>query len=509
MEYLNGMLARNVRLLGDRPYLITEQGTVTYRMFDERTSRLANVLSAHGARKGEPVGLYLADNLAMATCFWACLKLGAVPTPMSAMYREKELGHILAATAVRIVVADSDITANIEIMRPGNPALDTVLVSDRLNGGALSELASAAPGHFDAVESAPDDVACLFFTSGTTGLPKGTMQTQFSQFSALRDMMVTHRSRFGQEVYLCATPLFTNLGMTINLNLAMYSGGSVVLHDRWNTRRALDAIRQHKVSVFTGMPTMFVYLMNEFDPARDDLSSMRLCLIGGSPVSPTVVRKFEELSHGRLIQVYGATEGTGQVVIEPIMGKRKAGSSGVAVGSSRIEIVDGEHRPVPVGTLGEIVIGGDTLAKGYWRDPEATARAFTPRGWLSGDVGYVDDEGYLYVVDRIKDVIISGGHNIFPLEVEDILYAHPSVAVCAVVGIPDEVKGEIPVAVVARAPATGDSGADLIAYCRTKIAAYKAPRRVYFIDEMPLNGGKIQKRALVAAIADGRLRPAL
>lgn len=504
MECLNDMLRRNVRFIGDRPYLIGEDTTLTYAQLNDRAGRLANVLAGQGVRRGDPVGLYLSDNVMMATAFWACQRMGAVPTPMSVMYREKELRHVIGMTGMRLVLADAAVAANIT----GDPILKRVAVIGSSPGAGdplLGRMQESSP-HFDDAACRPEDVACLFFTSGTTGHPKGTVHSHLAQYSALRDMMVGHHSRWASETYLCATSLFTNLGATINVNLAMYSGGSVVLHDRWDTRKALDSIRRHRVSVFTGMPTMFIYLANAYDAAVDDLSSLRVCLIGGAPVPAAVVRRFEALSGARVLQVYGATEGVGQIVMEPLAGIRKPGSSGLPNGSCRISVVDEQRRPVPAGTVGEVCIAGDTVAQGYWGDAETTAAAFTAGGWLSGDAGYLDDDGYLFVVDRIKDVIICGGHNIFPLEVEEVLYEHPAVAVCAVVGVADEVKGEVPVAVVVRRDGTAVSSAQIIEHCRARISAYKSPRQVYFIESMPLNGGKVQKRALARDITDGRLR---
>jgi long-chain acyl-CoA synthetase len=504
MECLNDMLRRNVRFIGDRPYLIGEQITLTYAQLNDRAGRLANVLSGHGVRQGDPVGLYLADNMMMATAFWACQRMGAVPTPMSAMYREKELRHVIGMTGMRLVLADAGVAANIT----GDPVLSRVSVLPSAPGkdDPMLRLMEAAPTVFQDAECRPDDVACLFFTSGTTGHPKGTIHTHLAQYSALRDMMVGHHSQWASETYLCATSLFTNLGATININMAMYGGGAVVLHDRWDARKALDSIRRHRVSVFTGMPTMFIYLANAFDPAADDLSSLRVCLIGGAPVPAAVVSRFESLSGARLLQVYGATEGVGQIVMEPLTGIRKRGSSGVPNGSCRIAVVDEQRNRVPLGTVGEIRIAGDTVARGYWGDAEATKATFTPDGWLSGDAGYLDEDGYLFVVDRIKDVIICGGHNIFPLEVEEVLYEHPAVEVCAVVGLADDTKGEVPVAVIVRRNGKTASAAQIMEHCRARISAYKTPRQVYFIDSMPLNGGKVQKRALARDITDGRLR---
>jgi len=505
MECLNQILSRSVRFAGDRPLIISEERILTYNEFAQRTARLAHVLADSGVKKGDPVGLYLGDNLMMAIGLFACQRVGAIPTPMSAMYRSAELRNVLGKTQMKMLIADAAVADYVFSLSDEFPALKRIVVSAGLDDGEAALLMAEKPAQFDDVACNPDDVACLFFTSGSTGAPKGTMQTQFGQYSALRDMMVSHHSRFGSETYLCAASLFTNLGATINLHLAIFTGGTLVLHDRWDTRKVLDAIRRHRVTIFTGMPTMFIYLTNGFDPARDDISSLRLCLIGGSPVAPAVVAKFQNLSNGLVRQVYGATEAVGQVVMEPVVGLRKPGSSGIAIGSTRIRIVDDQGRQVAVGQTGQIVIDGDTVGRGYWNDPEATVKSFTTEGWLSGDIGYIDEDGYLFVVDRMKDLIIAGGHNIIPMEVEDAIYSHPSINLCAVLGVPDDLKGEVPVAVVSFARGDRVSGSELIGYCRSKIAAYKVPRRIYAIDEMPVQGGKILKRELLAAIKDKRL----
>ena len=510
METLNAMLARNVRMIGDKPFLRTEEGTLTYAEFDRRVSRLAHVLADCGVRKGMPVGLYLPSNPLMAEGFWASQKLGAIPVPMSAMYRAPEVVDIVARTEMPVMIADASTWPQLALAHNELETLRHILLAGASQPGAktLEPLLEAASDQFETVDVAPEDAAALFFTSGTTGTPKGTIQTQFNQCASLRDMMAFHRTRFASEIYMCAVPLFTNYGMTVNLNLCMYTGGELVLHARWDTRRVLDAVRHYRCTYLCGTPTMFVYLVREFDQAHDDLSSLRLCTTGGSPVPQEVMQKFEEFSNAPVLQVYGATESTGQCVIEPLYGVRKPGSCGVPVGSSTVEIVDDEGDPLPAGEVGEVLLAGDTIAKGYWRDAEATERAFTARGWLSGDLGYLDEDGYLFIVDRKKDVIIAGGYNVLPLEVETVLYRHPAVAVCAVVGLPDEAKGEIPVAVVQRGGDSVIGGAQLIAHCREQLAAYKAPRKVYFIDEMPLRAGKIVKRDLIEWIREGRLASA-
>ncbi len=503
MECLNQMLARNARSLVDKTFLIAESESLTYSEFDRRVSQLANVFAQFGVRKGDPVGLYLPSTPLMVVAFWACQKLGAIPVPMSAMYRATELRNVVNTTRLSTMLTDDETFSRVDAIRHELPSLMCVLVDGdgRTGQPALTDLMAAAPAEFAPIICAPDDIAALFFTSGTTGVPKGTIQTQLNQYSTLRDMMSFHRTRFGAETYNCAAPLFSNLGMTVTINLCMFSGGTVVLHDRWKTDQVLDAIGRHRVTFLAGTPTMFVYMVNEFDPARHDLSSLRMCTNGGAPVSSVVAGKFEAISGAPVIQVYGATETCGQNVMEPVIGIRKPGSAGVPVGSSRIEVIDDDGNQVPHGTIGEVVIGGDTVARGYWNDPEASALVFTSTGWKSGDLGYLDDDGYLFIVDRKKDVIISGGHNIYPIEVENILYQHPDVAMCAVVGLPDDAKGEIPVAVIVLKEGRVADSQSTIEFCRIRLSAYKCPRAVFFIDEMPMGAGKIRKQELLAMVS--------
>ncbi|AMS42578.1 MULTISPECIES: class I adenylate-forming enzyme family protein [Aminobacter] len=506
MEILSQVLARNARLIGERNFIISDKETITYARFAELTAQLANVLKARGVAKGDRVGLYLPSTPMMAIGFWACQRLGAIPAPLSAMFRHAELRKIVAQTGMKALVADSSTWSYFSEIRAEFADLaHCLVVSGDGSTDDLTSLMATAPATFEDVACHMDDICALFFTSGTTGAPKGAAQSQFNQCSTLRDMMVSHRTRFAEEVYLCAVPLFTNFGLTVTLNLCLYTGGTIVLHERWDTQRVLSEIGEYKATYFGGTPTMYVYMVNEVDPAKHDLSSLRICTTGGSPVPQPVIRRFEELSGARVTQVYGSTETSGQNVMEPTAGIRKPGSAGLPVGSSRISIVDDEGNAVPQGQIGEVIISGDCVAQGYWMDEKASAEAFGNGGWKSGDLGYVDEDGYLFIVDRKKDVIIAGGHNVYPLEIEALLYKHPAVAMCAVVGAPDESKGEIPVAVIVKAEGQDATADELIRHCRESLAAYKAPRAVHFIDTMPVEAAKIRKRELVLALRENRL----
>ncbi|TYB83202.1 class I adenylate-forming enzyme family protein [Maritimibacter fusiformis] len=508
METLPQILARNVALIPDQTFLIWEDERISHAEFGRRTARMANVLGAAGIGPGDRVGLYLPSTPMMAVAFWACQRLGAVPAPISAMFRQSELTAILSSSRIRALVTDAATQAYFDTIRADLPGDVPAFVTGGAAGAGDTDLDAAmkdAPDSFDDHPATPHDTAALFFTSGTTGRPKAIEQTHFNNCSSFRDMMVAHGTQYGRETYLCAVPLFTNFGLTVTLNLCAYTGGTMVLHERWDTERVLTDIARHKASYFGGTPTMYVYMVGGYDPARHDLTSLRVCTTGGSPVPQPVIRRFEELSGVKVSQVYGATETCGQNVMEPVAGLRKPGAAGLPVGSSRILIVDEDGQPMPVGEVGEVVIGGDCVTPGYADDPEATAAAFGPDGWRSGDLGYVDADGFLFIVDRKKDVIITGGHNIYPLEVESTLYQHGGVSICAVVPEPDEAKGEIPVAVVVPLEGREVSADDLMAFCRDNLAAYKVPRRIELIDDMPVEAAKIRKRDLVEALKSGGL----
>lgn len=505
METLDAMLRRNLETVPDRVFLIAGDLRLTYAAFGDAVARMAAVLAAQGIGRGDRVGLYLPSTPVMAVAFWACQRIGAVPAPLSAMLRHAEIGRILAGADLAALIAQTETWA---YLSQGTVALPPrVLVAGGAPPGALDLDAACAAAEplLAPVPVRLADTAALFFSSGTTGTPKAIAQSHFALSSSWRDMMVAHAARHGEAVYLCAVPLFTNFGLNVHLNLCLYTGGTLVLHERWDTEAVLTSMRQHQVTHFGGTPTMYVYIVGGYDPARHDLRSLRVCTTGGAPVPQPVIQSFERMSGVRVSQVYGATEVCGQAVMEPQFGPRKPGSAGLPVGSSRVAILGEDGTPLPMGEVGEVVIGGDCLSSGYAGNPQATAEAFGPLGWLSGDLGRLDDDGFLFIMDRKKDVIFAGGHNVYPLEVESTLYRHPAVAVCAVVGVPDPVKGEMPVAVVVRAPGASATAEELRLWCRESLAAYKAPRRVEFIDEMPVEAAKIRKRALVEALRDGTL----
>ncbi len=481
MQTLSELLRSHARHFKDKPFLICEDRRWTYGAYVGEVERLAQVLVDHGVTKGMPVCLYLPSRPELAIAYHACQLVGAIATPMSAMYRSAEITKIVTRTAARVIITDRERAPHVRGVQPELKSLRHVLVFGGDNEAApLEKLCRSAVPNLPDDTGGPDDVAALFFTSGTTGEPKGAMQSQRSILAGVRGGDTYAACACGNEVFLCVLPLFNKFGATVVLNGALYNGGTLVLRERWDLNGVISDIQQHKVSVFFGTPTMFTFLLKDYDARKDDLSSLRLCLAGGAVLVPSLVQEFEAKLKTRLINIYGATEVSGYVTAEPLTGPRIAGSVGTPIGATTIQVLDDNGRPVARGATGEIAISGDTVGPGYWQDATATAAAFRNGAWLSGDIGFVDDHDHLHIIDRKKDVIISGGFNIYPLEVENVLYKRDDVYLCALVAVPDAEKGEVPVAYVVPMPGKSPTADDIIAYCRKHLAAYKAPRRVVF-----------------------------
>jgi long-chain acyl-CoA synthetase len=500
MQTLSELLKNTADRYPDKTFIVYEDQRITYKEFDEKTSQFANALRNLGVKKGDVVGLYLPSCPELAIGYYACQKLGAIANPMSAMFKGREVDNVVSRTSMPVIVTSMDNYSVVQEVQSRVDTLKEIIVSGAPeNSGLLSmeQLIQQSSKEIELVKCEIDDVAVLFFTSGTTGLPKGAMQTHKSIYSTIRDMEVFWKFKHGKEVILGVLPIFNNFGATVNMNAAIFNGGTMVLIKRWDTEKVLEAITAEKATFFAGTPTMFLYLIQKFNAAKYDVSSLNLLITGGSIVPPEIIEKVEKELNVKVVQIYGATETSGANTAEPLVGIRKKGSAGVPIGSITIKIVSEEGEELPAGEIGEVVIKGDPVGIGYWKDIETTKKAFKEDGWYSGDLGYVDEDGYLYIVDRKKDIIICGGNNIFPIEVEDVLYSLPEVGVAAVVGIPDEAKGEIPKAFLVLNEGAKITEEEVIAYCRKNLSVYKVPRMVEFISEMPMNlNGKILKREL-------------
>lgn len=490
MQTLTRMFASTVQANPDRPFFVTDETTLTYAEFDRRASRLAAVLADHGVSKGEAVGILLPSNRQLALTYWALQKVGAVAVPINPMFRAPEVFRVTSKTRMRLLVTDP--TGRDEVARMEQPPAKLLV----WEGAGIEAALAEAPDTFEPVARGPEDPVCMFFTSGTTGQPKAVIQTERGQQSGLVAMFVHNRLRFGADVILNVMPLFNNFGASGVMNTSVFAGATMVHLERWNAAEALALITKHRVTVVLGSPTMYVDLCEHYDPARHDLSRIRTAVTAGAAAPPALIDRFREITGVRLSQIYGATETTAIVTGEPHGGRPRPGSIGRAVGSMEIRILGDDGEPMPTGRPGEMVVRGESVSPGYFEDPEAQT-AITEAGWHSGDIGYVDEDGFYYLVDRKKDMVICGGNNIYPAEVEAVIAEHPDVATCAVIGLPHERLGEVPVGVVVPYHERKVSAESIIDHCRERIAAYKVPREIHIMATLPLGPtGKVLKADL-------------
>jgi long-chain acyl-CoA synthetase len=469
----------------------------SYAEFDERATRLAGGLQTLGVQPGDRVACYMPNSIELIEAYFATSKAGAVTVFLNALLTAREIRYILQNSEAKVIVTTPGLLPNVQEARADAPRLETVIV----HGGT----AAPATVSFDTLLTRGDhrpvpvkveDVAWLGYTSGTTGQPKGAILTHLGA----THVAATVATRFGyreDDVVLCALPLFHSYAVNSCMIQVMMAGATQVILERFTPDGVLRAIQDHRVTLFPGVPTMFNYLVNVPDRAKYDLSSLRICKSAGAVLPAKLMHDFEALYGVPLIDGYGITEAHSFVTLNDPRGKRPGGSCGTPIDGVEVRIVDHGDREMPVGERGELVFRGPNLPLGYVNAPAATAEALRGGWYHSGDVAHVDADGFIYIVDRIKDTIICGGYNIYPKEVEDVIYAHPAVLDVAVVGVPDEAKGEIPKACVVLKPSVTVTAAALEAHCRKDLAAYKVPRVIEFLDAIPKTASGKTKRFLL------------
>jgi long-chain acyl-CoA synthetase len=422
------------------------------------------------------------------------LRLGAVIVPVVFLLSPDEVRHILEDSEARVVVTSPELVSKVEGWTG-----PVVLVGGGAGGLDWETLLAREDADAPIVPRQPSDLAVILYTSGTTGRPKGV---------ALSHDNLAANARAAASLYeldrtawaLAVLPLSHSYGLTV-MNAGNILGTRAVLLRWFNPELVLETIERFRVQSMAGVPTMYVYLLHYPDAGRFDTSSMRSWGSGAAPLPLEIVEPFEAKFGGRLMEGYGLTEASPVVSAHRLSGVRKLGSVGQPIPGVQVAILDDEDRPVPAGELGEICVRGPNVMLGYYRLPEETARTLR-HGWLhTGDVGRLDADNFLYVVERKKDLIIRGGFNIYPREVEEILYAHPAVAEAAVIGMPDPVMGEEVLAFVVRKPGAEAEADAIIAFCQERLAKYKCPRRVRFVPSLPKTPvGKILRKALRAEL---------
>ncbi len=520
------LLERGVELAGDRPALVFFGKKTSYRELFNATLSLAASFQEMGVEKGTRVALLLPNCPVYPMVYYALLKIGAIVVQLNPMYTPYELNQLLEDSGARLAVTldilgvkfqealdrglvDRIIVANMKDFLPfplnllfplkvrKEPRLDQARYGDRLVEFSPLIKTSKTPR---SVEIDPrEDVAVFQYTGGTTGLSKAAMLTHTNLVAnTIQTRAWSYRSKEGREVVMCVLPFFHVYGMTAGMNVGFYMGSTLVLVPRFDVKEVVKLIGKYKVTMFPGVPTIYVAINQYAAQHKVDLSSVEVCISGGAPLPVEVAQEFERITGGKVVEGYGLSEASPVTHANPIWGKRKFGSIGVPFPDTDSRIVDPETGDeLPLGEVGELAVKGPQVMKGYWNRPKETAQALR-NGWLhTGDMAKMDEEGYFYIVDRKKDMIISGGFNIYPREVEEVLYEHPKILEAAVIGIPHEYKGEAVKAYIVLKKGEVLSKEEVIAFCEERLAHYKVPKEVEFVSDLPKSMiGKVLRREL-------------
>jgi long-chain acyl-CoA synthetase len=473
------------------------QEELSYAELDDRSARLATRLREKGLRQGDRVGVMLPNVLEFPVTYYGVLRAGGVVVPMNVLLKRREIGFYLEDSGARLLLAWHGFA---EEARDGAAAAGAELIE--IEPASFAELLAA---HEPTPELAPteeDDTAVILYTSGTTGKPKGA---ELTHFNLSRNSDIAARTTCdisAGDVVLGALPLFHSFGQTVGMNASLRVGATLVLLPKFDPAEALEIMQREGVTNFYGVPTMYGALLHHPGLEDYDVSTLRICITGGASMPVEVLRGFEEAFGCELLEGYGLSE-TSPVASSNHPGRpRKAGSIGTPLEEVEMKVFDEDDNEVPQGEVGEIVIRGHNVMKGYWQRPDATAEAMRGGWFHTGDMARVDEDGYFFIVDRKKDMIIRGGYNVYPREVEEVLYEHPKIREAAVLGVPHDQWGEEIGAAVVLHEGERLTPEEVSEYVKERIAAYKYPRIVWFMDELPKGPtGKILKREIEAPAA--------
>jgi long-chain acyl-CoA synthetase len=485
-------LTNSVARAADDPALRMDDIVVSYRRLDELTAQLAGLLRARGIAAGDRVGIMLPNVPEFAVAYYAVLRVGATVVPMNVLLKRREVGFYLSDPEASLLIAWHGFADQAQAGAE-EAGVECLLVEPEAFARQLAE----AELLVEVAQRAGDDTAVILYTSGTTGTPKGAELTHLNLKRNV-DVSIGLFTIGEGDVILGALPLFHAFGQTCGLNTAIAAGACLTLIPRFDAGKALAIIERDRVNVFEGVPTMYSALLH--DPAAEtaDVSSLRVCVSGGAALPVEVLRSFEERFGCVVLEGYGLSETSPVASFNHPDRERTPGSIGTPVEGVELKLVDDDGNEVEAGEVGEIAVRGHNVMKGYWRRPEATAEAIDADGWFkTGDMARVDEQGRYFIVDRKKELIIRGGYNVYPREIEEVFYEHPAVREAAVIGIPHAELGEEIAAAIALKPGAEATPEELRAFVKEQVAAYKYPRHVWTVDELPKGPtGKILKREI-------------
>jgi len=468
----------------------------TYAEFDKAVNRTARLLAAHGIAKGGAVSLLLPNSAEYVIAYFACFKLGALANPVNSLLKAPEMAYVISDSEAKALLVHSEFRAQIEALRGELPKLSSVIEFDD-ERKATVDFAKAHDGLLN-VELNKSDEAIIIYTSGTTGKPKGCVLTHGNLLANARQIVAWLKFTEADRL-LTIMPLFHMNAVSVTTMSALYARASTVVATKFSASRFWQTISDHKITSFGSVATMLQMLLATYPqgvPAELDTKSLRFAMCGSAPVPAEVLKRFEEIFHCLVIEGYGLSESTCRSTFNPPDERRRPGSCGMAIGNE-MKVFNEEDREVPDDVPGEIVLRGENILKGYYKNDAATEQDFR-NGWFhTGDIGYRDRDGFFYIVDRKSDMIIRGGENIYPREIDETLYEHPSIAQAAVIGIPDKLYGEEVAAFVVLKNGMNATEEELIDFCRARLADYKCPKSVRFVADIPKGPtGKLLKREL-------------
>jgi acyl-CoA synthetase (AMP-forming)/AMP-acid ligase II len=492
MNIVGEFLYRSALIHPKRIALVDGAIEFTYAELQSRVNRAVAGMHAIGLVPGDRVAYHGNNRWELVVTLFAAIQGGFILVPLNVMLRPAELQPILDETRIGLLLT----TAEGEEIASALQAHHGYCLSsyDDSQGLFAQWMANPDPG-ISIQDRRPDDLLALFFTSGTTGRPKGA-PIDHDFVSHLAESWLIACRYTAEDVFLVTTPMFWTVAPIHCIVPMILAGGTLILMNRFDLDRCCEMVIKHQVTSFFAVPTIYTILIDRKAEALAQMRSLRVCSVAGAPVAPEIVERFESITGAVLLNIYGATE-AGAISREFLGAPRRAGCAGTLGGTVEAMIVDDAGHPVPPGTRGEIWARGYTVIKGYWQSGQVNPDSL-PDGWFrTGDIGVIEDGHFLRILDRAKDMIITGGANIYPAEVERVIASCPGAQQAALIGIADRVMGEIPVAYVVRSAESVLSAESLEAYCRSQLAAFKIPRRIIFVDALPLTPtGKVQKHEL-------------
>jgi long-chain acyl-CoA synthetase len=515
------LLDQRAAKYGDKTFFISPDTgrEISYQQLNQQANRVSNLLTSFGIQKGEKVAILLPNIPDFLFAYFGAMKLGAVAGPINILLKEKEISFVLNNSESYVLFTGKEFLPYIEAIEVECPLLREIVVVD-WDGNDPLETTISIPTHsmekvlrlmsdtLEGLDVSPKDEAMIIYTSGTTGNPKGVLLTHENLIINASHIVSSHRFDDNTRA-LCILPLFHVNGEVVTVISPLYFGGSVVIPQKFSASRFWETIAKYKVNFFSAVPTnLSILLHTNTDTSQLDLSSLKFCICGAAPLPVEVQKAFEKKFGIYIIEGYGLSETTcyssfnhhppkGQEALGEGNRYRRFSSIGVAFGNE-MKIFDNNDQELPPGERGEIVIRGRNVMKGYFKRPEATEEAFKSGWFHTGDIGYMDQDGYFYITDRKKDMIIRGGENIYPREIDEVLYEHPKVRDAATVGVPHDKYGEDVRSFIVLKEGQTATEQELLDYCQERLAFYKCPKEITFIDEIPKGpSGKLLRRKLI------------